>query len=82
MASPEDVLRFLVWRDKFGKTISHVPACPTLRGQEGPCLCSKGLAMCTIDNDIGKLRSIFKENGRGSSWNEDLHLGNPAAILQ
>ena len=81
MASPEDVLRFLVWRDKFGKTLSHLPACPTLRGQEfeGHCLCSKGLAAGMIDNNIGKLRSIFKENGRGSSWNEDLHLGNPAA---
>ena len=79
MASPEDVLRFLVRRDKFGKTISHLPACLTLRGQEGPCLCSKGLAAGTIDNNIRKLRSIFKENGRGSSWNEDLHLSNPAA---
>ena len=37
--------------------------------------------MGTIDNNIGKLRSIFRENGRGSTWNEDLHLGNLAAHL-
>ena len=30
---------------------------------------------------MGKLRSIFRENGRGSTWNEGLHLGNPAAHL-
>ncbi len=25
------------------------------------------------------MRTIFKDNGRGSCWNADLHLGNPAA---
>ena len=39
----------------------------------------KTLAAGTIDSNIGKLRSIFKESGRGSMWNDELHLGNPAA---
>ena len=37
------------------------------------------MAAGTIDNNIGKLRAIFKECGRGASWNDELHLGNPAA---
>ncbi len=37
------------------------------------------LSAGTIDNNIGKLKSIFKERGRGVSWNDELKLGNPAA---
>ena len=32
-----------------------------------------------MDNNIGKLRTIFKEFGRGMSWNDELHLGSPVA---
>ena len=78
-ASPRDVLGFLAWRDKFGKVISHSDDC--LAAHQAYCSCPKSLAAGTIDNNIGKLRSIFRENGRGSTWNEDLHLGNPAAHL-
>eukprot|EP00794_Sanderia_malayensis_P002628 gene2628-biopygen2179 len=48
-------------------------------GTPSPCDCYRGLAAGTIDSYIGKLRTIFKSNGKGTSWNEDLHLGNPAA---
>ena len=37
------------------------------------------LAAGTIDNNIGKLKTIFKELHRGSHWNDDLNVGNPAA---
>ena len=33
----------------------------------------------TVDNLIGKLRSIFIEAGRGNAWNDILGVGNPAA---
>ena len=33
----------------------------------------------TIDNNSGKLRAIFKEHGRGVTWNDNLNFGNPAA---
>ena len=36
------------------------------------------MAMGRIDNNIGKLRTIFRENGRGITWNEDFYLGSPA----
>ena len=34
MVSFEDVASFLIWRDKFGKTVSHLPACLTLRDKK------------------------------------------------
>ncbi|KAI8497681.1 Protein dispatched 1 [Branchiostoma belcheri] len=40
------------------------------------------LAFKTVDSHIGKLRAIFKENGRGGEWDERLGLGNPAASQQ
>ena len=69
-ASPNDVISFLVWRDKFGKTVSHLNGCSGKVSTP---------AAGTIDNNTGKLRTIFKEAGRGSSWNDDLQLGNPAS---
>ena len=78
-ASPQDLVTFLVWRDKFGKTMVHSDICASPLLRPGSCSCSKTLAAGTIDNNIGKLRSIFRENGRGSLWNDDLHLGNPVA---
>ena len=32
-----------------------------------------------MDNNIGKLRLLFKEKARGSFWDDELHVGNPAA---
>ena len=78
IASPEDVINFLIWRDKFGKTESHSDSCLASSTTHLPCACQKGLAAGTIKNNIGKLSTIFKESGRGSTWNDDLHLGNPA----
>ena len=81
-AAPTDVIQFLVWRDQFGKTVLHSEGCQAATAAaQRPlvCNCQKGLSPGTIDNNIGKLRSIFRDNGRGAIWNEDLHLGNPAA---
>lgn len=81
-ASPSDVTHFLAWRDKFGKTLVHKDNCRvTSSKQPRACECQKGLAAGTIDNNIAKLRSIFRENGRGSYWNDDLRVGNPASHL-
>ncbi len=77
-ASPRNIVDFLIWRDKFGKTILHSNGCES-KGNKETCKCSKGLAAGTINNNIGKLITIFKDNGRGRSWNDDLHLGNPAS---
>lgn len=37
------------------------------------------LAHGSVDSLIGKLRSIFAENGRGTEWQPLMGIGNPAA---
>ena len=81
-ASPNDIVSFLIWRDKFGKTKVHRNSCQSKNEPGGSilsCSCPKVLAAGTIDNNIGKLRALFKEHGRGGTWNDDLNVGNPAA---
>ena len=43
------------------------------------CACPRILSAGTVDNNIEKLRVIFRDVGRGSQWNDDLGLGSPAA---
>ena len=83
-ASPTDITRFLVWKDRHAKTVVHsamdVPT-PYLQSA-AKCKCPKRLAFKTIESYIGKLRAIFKETARCGEWNSLLGLGNPAASLQ
>ena len=73
-ASPRDLVRFLVWKDKSGKTQVHVVGCPH-------CGCPHWLAAGSIDSLTGKLKTVFNENDRAGDWEERLGLGNPAASL-
>ena len=79
-ATPQDLTRFLIWKEKGGKTKIHLPQCKHF-GVSGKarCQCPTRLAAGTVDNLIGKLRSIFIEAGRGDVWNDVLCVGNPAA---
>ena len=81
-ALPSDVIEFLVWKDRGGKTRIHQPGCLNLlvqtRRQTG-CDCPKRLAFGTVDALIGKLRAIFIAHGRGTEWQSVLNVGNPAA---
>ena len=79
-ATPQDLTRFLMWKDKGGKTKIHLPQCKHF-GVSGKarCLCQTRLAAGTVDNLIRKLRSIFIEAGKGDAWNDILGVGNPAA---
>jgi len=68
-ALPGDVIAFLVWKDRNGRTQVHQPTCLVARVQgvsHEECECPKRLAFGTIDSLIGKLRSIFCNIGRGS----------------
>lgn len=63
-ASPTDITRFLVWKDRHGKTVVHNHGCPDSKLQStAKCKCPKRLAFKTIDSYMGKLRAIFKEAG-------------------
>lgn len=79
-ATPHDVCRFLVFKDRNGKTQVHVIGCSFLgqRGQHS-CGCPVRLSYKTVDSYIGKLRAIFHANGRDGQWDPRLSLGNPAA---
>jgi len=78
--TPRDLWRFLILKDKAGKTKVHRNACP-YSGQRGcpSCECPKRLSYKTVDSYIGKLRSIFHALGRDGEWDRRLGLGNPAA---
>ena len=79
-ASPEDVSRFLIWKDRHGKRVVHVAECVNAPNQDASdCACPKRLAFKTVDSYIGKLRAIFNEAGRSGEWNSMLGFGNPAA---
>lgn len=72
-AIPGDIVEFLVWKDRRGRTQVHCAGC-----QGGACNCPKRLAFGTVDSLIGKLRAIFLEHGRGAEWHSVLNIGNPA----
>ncbi|KXJ06330.1 Protein LIGHT-DEPENDENT SHORT HYPOCOTYLS 5 [Exaiptasia diaphana] len=78
--TPRDLCRFLVYKDKDGKTQVHRNSCGYL-GQRGrfECGCPMRLSYKTVDSYIGKLRSIFHSLGRDGEWDRRLGLGNPAS---
>ena len=82
-ATPTDVSRFLVRKDRNGKTFLHVNGCPDAHLQgTAKCVCPRRLSFKTVDSYIGKLRSIFKELGWCGEWNTILGFGNPANSLE
>lgn len=76
-ALPSDVVAFLVWKDKGGRTCVHKSGCEP--SKSGGCNCPKRLAFGTVDALIGKLRAIFAAHERGTEWQPLLGVGNPAA---
>jgi hypothetical protein len=79
---PEDLVKFLIWKDQGGRTIVHHKECPFLGQKEHTfCSCPSRLANGTVDALIGKLRAIFTKNGRSGEWDSRLIVGNPASAL-
>ncbi|XP_065922883.1 uncharacterized protein [Magallana gigas] len=81
--TPDDIRRFLVWKDKCGKSQVHKIDCRFL-GNKGlfDCNCPVRLASGTVSLMINRLVNIFHEMGCERSWNMALGLGNPAASSQ
>ena len=77
-ALPSDIVVFLIWKHKGGKTWDHRSQC-LIRARGGCCDCPKRLAFGTVDALIGKLRAIFAAHDRGTEWQPLLGVGNPAA---
>ena len=78
--TPRDICRFLVFKDKNGKTQIHRNGCKYI-GQAGryTCGCPIRLSYKTVDSYIGKLRAILHSVGRDGEWDKRLDLGNPAS---
>ena len=77
--TPNDVRKFLVWKDTFGKTIIHIVQCKYL-GQHGEfdCTCPRRLASAIVENIILQIKNILEDNGLGRSWDILSKSGNPA----
>ena len=78
--TPRDICRFVVFKDKNGKTQIHLNGCKYI-GQAGwyTCGCPICLSYRTVDSYVGKLRAIFYSIGRDGEWDKRLGLGNPAS---
>ena len=81
-ALPDDLRKFLIFKEKHGRTKLHDQACPQ-KGIAGKvqCSCPTTLAAKSVDSLIGKIRAIFRDLGREGDWNPVLLTGNPAASL-
>ena len=79
-AAPQDLVRFLIYKDRKGKTKVHKSTCPLFGSHSKErCQCPVRLAAGTVDSLIGKLRSIFNNAGRAGPWCDLLGTGNPAS---
>jgi len=80
LCKPDDIRKFLVWKDSFEKTIVHDIQCRYLgiKGMFG-CSCPKRLASATVENIIQQLFGIFEANGFGRNWDILSRSGNPAS---
>ena len=77
-ASPADILKFLVWKDKSGRTKVHQMSClQASQTRPSSCGCPSRLAAGTVDSLLGKLRAIFSEAELGGEWDDKLRIGNP-----
>ena len=77
-AMPEDVGKFLFFRNSRGKTQVHAVACQYL-GRSGTqeCGCPVGLAAGTLDSMVGKLRAFFNGRGRVNAFSPYDSRSNP-----
>ena len=64
----DDIIKFLISKDKSGKTVLHSRSC-----SEVHCNCPTHLAAGSVDSLLGKLRAIFNDLGRLRDSNPVAH---------
>ena len=75
-----DVVAFLIWKDRSGRTVVYSSLCPylsDLKGSKRACRCPKRLAFRAVDSLIAKRRAILTDNSRGTDWHSVMDVGNP-----
>jgi integrase len=81
-ASPDDLIRFLIWKDKSGKTRVHRDSCPFFgsSAKRTACPCPTRLAAGTVDNYVAKLKALYSSLGSTTTSNSSsLSFSNPAS---
>lgn len=63
-----DIVKFLIFKDKSGRTVIHSPLC-----SRASCSCPKCLAAGSVDSLMGRLRAIFNSLGRLNDSNPVAH---------
>ena len=63
-----DIVKFLISKDKSGRTVVHSSSCPG-----ASCTCPKRLAAGSVDSLIGRLRAVFNSLGRLNDSNPVAH---------
>ena len=64
----DDIIKFLISRDKTGRTVVHTQSCLRVS-----CNCPSRLAAGSVDSLLGKLRAIFNNIGRSRDSNPVAH---------
>ena len=83
LATPRDIVRFLVWKDgnsNGNNGALGLVSVPWFNGKI-TCNCPTRLSAGSVDSLIGKLRSIFNALGRSGDWDDSFGFGNPALHL-
>ena len=64
----QDIVKFLISKDKSGRTVVHSLSC-----SKRDCSCPKRLAAGSVDSTLGRLRAIFNKLGRANDSNPVSH---------
>ena len=64
----QDIVKFLISKDKSGRTVVHSLSC-----SKRDCSCPKRLAAGSVDSTLGRLRAIFNKLGRANDSNPVTH---------
>ena len=81
-AIPDDVRRFVTFKETQGRTQLHTESC-VYRGAPGKqkCACPVTMTSKSVDSLVGKLRAIFRDLGRTGEWSDLNRQGNPASSM-
>ena len=74
--TPDDVRKFLVWKDRFGRSQIHEIKCIYL-GRKGVfgCSCPVRLASGTVSVLISRILNMFEKLGLGRVWDSVIRMG-------
>lgn len=85
VATPGDVVSFLVALDETGKTTVHREGCcwwGVEKRQKAECGCPKRAGAGSVNTTRGRLQGLFRDAGFTVPWDPRYQVGNPCDSLQ